>query len=172
MAKQGILDIEKLNRYAKDYDNVLRTLPYFTFQEFAAAMKLNVIEIENEDVIVNARRKAGHTGPYKAGAEIKYPDEIGKLVEMSIKPELTVSRLKDNILNYTEKRILSNAGEKVDHTVKKHPMEKFVVDNHIISHSEDITFSAFFAERNDNVYSPMSSFTGFFPWIDHWRIVT
>ena len=67
MAKQGILDIEKLNRYAKDYDNVLRTLPYFTFQEFAAAMKLNVIEIENEDVIVNARRKAGHTGPYKAG---------------------------------------------------------------------------------------------------------
>ena len=30
MAKQGILDIEKLNRYAKDYDNVLRTLPYFT----------------------------------------------------------------------------------------------------------------------------------------------
>ena len=102
MAKQGILDIEKLNRYAKDYDNVLRTLPYFTFQEFAAAMKLNVIEIENEDVIVNARRKAGHTGPYKAGAEIKYPDEIGKLVEMSIKPELTVSRLKDNILNYTE----------------------------------------------------------------------
>ena len=56
MAKQGILDIEKLNRYAKDYDNVLRTLPYFTFQEFAAAMKLNVIEIENEDVIVNARR--------------------------------------------------------------------------------------------------------------------
>ena len=37
MAKQGILDIEKLNRYAKDYDNVLRTLPYFTFQEFAAA---------------------------------------------------------------------------------------------------------------------------------------
>lgn len=169
MAKQGILDIEKLNRYAKDYDNVLRTLPYFTFQEFAAAMKLNVIEIENEDVIVNARRKAGHTGPYKAGAEIKYPDEIGKLVEMSIKPELTVSRLKDNIFNYTEKRILSNAGEKVDHTVKKHPMEKFVVDNHIISHSEDITFSAFFAERNDNVYSPMSSFTGFFPWIDHFK---
>ena len=48
-------------------------------------------------------------------------------------------------------------------------MEKFVVDNHIISHSEDITFSAFFAERNDNVYSPMSSFTGFFPWIDHFK---
>lgn len=85
MAKQGLLDIEKLKRYAIDYDGVLRTLPYFTFQKFAADMKLNVIEIENEDVITNARRKAGHTGPYKAGAEINYPNEIGKIVEMSIK---------------------------------------------------------------------------------------
>lgn len=165
----GVLDLEKLKRYAKEYDPVLRTLPYFTFQEFAAAMKLNVIEIENENVIVNARRKAGNTGPYKAGAEINYPNEIGKLVEMSIKPELTVSRLKDNILNYQDKKILSNAGERVDHTVKKHPLEKFVVDNHIVSHSEDVTFSAFFAERNDGVFSPMSSFTGFFPWIDHFK---
>ena len=165
----GVLDLEKLKRYAKEYDPILRTLPYFTFQEFAAAMKLNVIEIDNEDVIVNARRKAGNTGPYKAGAEINYPNEIGKLVEMSIKPELTVSRLKDNILNYQDKKILSNAGERVDHTVKKHPLEKFVIDNHITSHSEDVTFSAFFAERNDGVFSPMSSFTGFFPWIDHFK---
>ena len=143
MAKQGLLDIEKLKRYAIDYDGVLRTLPYFTFQKFAADMKLNVIEIENEDVITNARRKAGHTGPYKAGAEINYPNEIGKIVEMSIKPELTVARLKDNILNYSEKKILSNAGQRVDHTTKK--------------------------QTNDNVFSPMTSFTGFFPWIDHFK---
>ena len=169
MAADKLLDLEALKRYAKDYDNVLRTLPYFTFQVFASDMKLNVIEIDNEDVIVNARRKAGHTGPYKAGAVIDYPKEIGKLVEMSIKPELTVARLKDNILNYKEKKILSNAGEKVDHTKKKHPMEKFFVDNHIISHSEDVVFSAFFAERNDGVFSPMTSFTGFFPWLDHFK---
>ena len=118
-----IVDIDKLNRYAKDYDNVLRTLPYFTFQEFATAMKLNVVEVDNEDVLVNARRKAGNTGAYKAGANISYPSEIGKMIEMSLKPELTVSRVKDNILNYSEKKILSNAGEKVDHTVKKHPLE-------------------------------------------------
>ncbi len=166
---KAILDIEKLERYAKDYDAVLRTLPYFSFQDFASAMKLNVIEVENENVLVNARRKAGQTGPYKAGAEITYPSEVGRLVEMSLKPELTISRLKDNILNYTDKKVLSIAGEKVDHTTKKHPLEKMVVDNHIMSHSEDITFSAFFAERNDNVFSPMSSFTGFFPWIDHFK---
>lgn len=168
MAKP-ILDIDALKRYAKEYDSVLRTLPYFTFQEFASAMKLNVVEVDNEDVLTNARRKAGHTGPYKAGAVINYPDEIGKIVEMSLKPELTVARLKDNILNYTDKKVLSNAGEKVDHTKKKHPLEKLVVDNHITSHSEDVTFSAFFAERNENVFSPLTSFTGFFPLIDFFK---
>lgn len=167
--EKGLLDVEKLKRYAKEYDGALRILPYFTFQEFASAMKLNVIEVENENVLVNARRKAGNTGPYKAGASISYPDEIGKLVEMSLKPELTVCRLKDNILNYQEKKIISNAGQKVDHTVKKHPLEKMIVDNHIISHSEDIIFSTFFAERNDNIFSPLTSFTGFFPWIDEFK---
>lgn len=166
---KGLLDLENLKRYAKEYDTVLRTLPYFTFQEFASAMKLNVIEVEKEDVLVNARRKAGNTGPYKAGASISYPDEVGKLVEMSLKPELTVSRLKDNILNYSDKKIISNAGQKVDHTVKKHPLEKMIVDNHIISHSEDVTFSAFFAERNDGIFSPMTAFTGYFPWIDQFK---
>ena len=162
-----IVDIDKLNRYAKDYDNVLRTLPYFTFQEFATAMKLNVVEVDNEDVLVNARRKAGNTGAYKAGANISYPSEIGKMIEMSLKPELTVSRVKDNILNYSEKKVLSNAGEKVDHTVKKHPLEKMIVDNIIISHSEDIVFSAFFADRDDSKFSPLTAFTGFFPIIDY-----
>lgn len=121
MAKQGLLDIEKLKRYAIDYDGRTSYVAVFHVSGSSAAdMKLNVIEIENEDVITNARRKAGHTGPYKAGAEINYPNEIGKIVEMSIKPELTVARLKDNILNYSEKKILSNAGQRVDHTTKKH----------------------------------------------------
>lgn len=165
----GLLDLDKLQRYAKDYDNVLRTLPYFTFQEFASAMKLNVIEVEDEDVIVNARRKAGNTGPYKIGADITYPNEIGKIVEMSLKPELTVCKLKDNILNYKDKRIISNAGESVDYTTKKHPLEKLFVDSTIISHAEDVVFSTFFAERNDAVFSPITSFTGFFPLIDYFK---
>lgn len=162
----ALLNLEDLKRYAKNYDGVLRTLPFFTFQDFAAKMLLNVIEIENEDVITNARRKAGITGPYKAGTDITYTDEIGKIVEMSIKPELTVCRIKDNILNYKEKKVLSNAGERVDHTNKRHPLEKLIVDSMINSHAEDVVFSTFFAERNDSEFSPMTAFTGYFPLID------
>lgn len=165
----GILDIAKLTRYAKDYQNTLRTLPYFTIMEFAKAMKLNVVEVQNEDVIINTRRNAGNTGPYKIGQTISYPNEIGKLIEMSLKPELTVSRLKDNILNYRDKKILSNAGEPVDLTTKRHPLEKLFVDSHIISHAEDVVFSAFFADRNEEVFSPLTSFTGFFPLIDYFK---
>lgn len=168
-AENRVINIDELKRYAQSYDNALRVLPYFTLQEFAQRMRLNVIEVSDEDVLVNFRRKAGNTGPYKAGASISYPDEIGKIVEMSLKPELTVSRLKDNIQNYKEKRVISNAGERVDHVNKRHPLEKTVIDNMVISHTEDVVFSAFFAERDDSAFSPMSAFTGFFPWIDHFK---
>lgn len=169
MAQERVINIDELNRYAKTYDGVLRVLPFFSFQEFARRMKLNVIEVRDEDVLVNFRRKAGNTGPYKAGASISYPDEIGKIVEMSLKPELTVCRIKDNIQNYKDKRVISNAGEPVDHVSKRHPLEKTVIDNMVISHTEDVIFSAFFAERNEEVYSPLTAFTGFFPWIDHFK---
>ena len=169
MAQERVINIDELKRYAKTYDGVLRVLPFFSLQEFAQRMKLNVIEVRDEDVLVNFRRKAGNTGPYKAGASISYPDEIGKIVEMSLKPELTVSRIKDNIQNYKEKRVISNAGEPVDHVSKRHPLEKSVIDNMVISHTEDVIFSAFFAERNEEVYSPITAFTGFFPWIDHFK---
>ena len=169
MAQERVINIDELKRYAKTYDGVLRVLPFFSLQEFAQRMRLNVIEVRDEDVLVNFRRKAGNTGPYKAGASISYPDEIGKIVEMSLKPELTVSRIKDNIQNYKEKRVISNAGEPVDHVSKRHPLEKSVIDNMVISHTEDVIFSAFFAERNEEVYSPITAFTGFFPWIDHFK---
>lgn len=169
MAQTRVINIDELKRYAKTYDGVLRVLPFFSLQEFARRMKLNVIEVRDEDVLVNFRRKAGNTGPYKAGASISYPDEIGKIVEMSLKPELTVSRIKDNIQNYKDKRVISNAGEPVDHVSKRHPLEKTVIDNMVISHTEDVIFSAFFAERNEEVYSPLTAFTGFFPWIDHFK---
>ena len=168
-AENRVINIDELKRYAQSYDNALRVLPYFTLQEFAQRMRLNVIEVSDEDVLVNFRRKAGNTGPYKAGASISYPDEIGRIVEMSLKPELTVSRLKDNIQNYKEKRVISNAGERVDHVNKRHPLEKMVIDTMVISHTEDVVFSAFFAERDDSAFSPMSAFTGFFPWIDHFK---
>ena len=149
MAQTKVINIDELKRYAKTYDGVLRVLPFFSLQEFAQRMRLNVIEVRDEDVLVNFRRKAGNTGPYKAGASIFH--------------------IKFNIQKYLEEQTISNAGEPVDHVSKRHPLEKTVIDNMVISHTEDVIFSAFFAERNEEVYSPLTAFTGFFPWIDHFK---
>ena len=61
MAQTRVINIDELKRYAKTYDGVLRVLPFFSLQEFAQRMRLNVIEVRDEDVLVNFRRKAGNT---------------------------------------------------------------------------------------------------------------
>ena len=161
-----IIKPEGLTEAAKKYDPILRTLPYFTLAQFAAALGLNVIEVENEDVIVNKRRLAGSTGPYKQGMSITYKEEVAKFVESVLKPELVVSKTKDNILNYKDKKVLVMAGTELDLKSKKHPLEQMIVSDEIISHAEDVIFQAFFSERDTDVFSPATAFTGFYPIID------
>lgn len=164
--EKNVVSIDSLTREAKTYDNVLRTLPYFSLQSFCADLKLNLIQVDKEHIIINKRRRANVTGPYRKGAEIKYTEEIGSFYESSLKPELTVARIKDNITGYSEKNVLSNAGEPVDLKSKKHPLERMILDSIVTSHAEDIVFSAFFAERDTSVFSPMTAFNGFFTKLD------
>lgn len=164
MAK--ILDVAALTEAAKTYDSTLRTLPFFSLEACAAALGLNIQEVENEDVIVNRRRQAGATGPYKAGMTITYQEEIAKFFESSLKPELVVSKTKSNINDYKEKKVLVAAGTTLDLKTKVHPLQQMIIESEVISHAEDIVFSLFFAERNEDVFSPATSFTGFFPVMD------
>lgn len=159
----AIINPAGLTEAAKTYDKVLRTLPFFSLEALAQALRLNVIEVENEDVIVNKRRLAGATGPYKQGMAITYKEEVARFVESTLKPELVVSKTKDNILNYKEKKVLVMAGTSLDLKTKKHPLEQMIVRDEVISHAEDVVFAAFFAERDDDVFSPATAFTGFYP---------
>lgn len=161
-----IIKPEGLTEAAKTYDPILRTLPFVTLSQFAAALGLNIIEVENEDIIVNKRRLAGSTGPYKQGMTITYKEEVARFVESSLKPELVVSKTKDNILNYKDKKVLVMAGTPLDLKSKKHPLEQMIVRDEITSHAEDVIFQAFFSERDEDVFSPGTAFTGFFPVIN------
>ena len=161
-----IIDVAALTEAAKTYDSVLRVLPFFSLEECASALRLNVQEVENEHVIVNKRRLAGATGPYKQGMNITYKTEIAKFYESALKPELIVSKTKDNILNYQDKKVLVSAGSTLDLKSKKHPLEQMIVQDEVRSHAEDVVFSLFFAERDENVFSPATAFTGFFPAMD------
>lgn len=161
-----IINPAALTEAAKTYDKALRVLPFFTLEQFAQSLMLNLIEVENEDIIVNKRRKAGGTGPYKQGMDITYKEEIAKFVESSLKPELVVAKTKDNILNYKDKKVLVAAGATLDLKTKKHPLEQMIIRDEVVSHAEDVVFAAFHADRDEDVFTPMTSFTGFYPMMD------
>ena len=157
-----IINVADLTQAAIQYDPVLRALPFVSLSQFAGALGLNIQEVANEHIIVNRRRVAGATGPYKAGMEIEYQKEIMKFYESPLKPELVVSKTRDNITNYKDKMVLVLAGNPLDIKTKTHPLAQMIINDVVISHTEDVIFSSFFAERDDDVFSPMSAFTGFY----------
>lgn len=161
-----IVNVEGISQAAKTYDPVLRVLPFVSLSEVGTTLRLNIQEVENEDVVTNFRRKAGATGAYKPGMDIDYKAEIGKFFETTLKPQLVVAKTKDNITKYTDKKILMLAGKQVDSKTKKHPLEQMIVMNEIKSHGEDVVFSLFFAERDETVFNPMAAFDGFFTKLD------
>lgn len=155
-----------LTEAAKTYDPLLRVLPFYALTAMAQKLGLNIMEVADEDIIVNKRRKAGGTGPYKQGMTITYQEEISKFYESNLKPELVVYKIKDNILNYQDKKVLVKAGRTLDLKKKQHPLEFDIIKDIVTSHGEDVVFSAFYAQRDENTFSPSTSFTGFFPALD------
>lgn len=167
MTEEKIINVSDLTQAAKRYDPILRVLPFFTLQEAAKALGLNIMEVKNEDVLVTRLRQAGGTGPYAPGLTINYKDEVMKFRESTLKPELVYAATKDNITNYTEKQVLVAAGKPLDHKSKQHPLEKMIVESEVVSHAEDVLFSLFHAERVNSTHSPMTAFTGFYPMLDY-----
>ena len=161
-----VITVAGLTEAAKTYDLTLRTLPYFALETVAKKYGMNVINLADENIIVNKRRKAGGTGPYKIGMEITYQAELMKFYESSLKPEIVVFKVKENILNYLENKALVEAGTPIDLKAKNHPQEFIITKDIVISHAEDIVFALFYAERDADVFSPATAFTGFFPTLD------
>lgn len=155
------VNISSLSRAAVTYNNVLRELPYFIFQEKARKLKLNIIKVNGEDIVINVRRKADLVRPYKPGLTLGQEKELKKFFESSLKPETVYAEIKDNILNYKEKNVLTNAGEIVDNKTKKHPLELFILKNMVISFNEDLLFNLFTGQRDDTVASSSTAFNGF-----------
>ena len=163
--RKPVVNGDQLREAARTYDPILRTLPFFAIAEMCSALGLNVVQVDDEDVIVNRRRAAGATGPYQKGMTITYKEEVARFFESSLKPELVVSKTKDNITNYQDKKVLMKAGTKLDLKAKVHPLQQMIVEDEVKSHGEDVVFSAFFASRNAEVFSPMTAFTGVYPLI-------
>lgn len=158
----SVVNIAGLSRAAVEYNDVLSALPLFVFNDVCKSLRLNLLEVEGEDKEVARRRKAGVLAAYKAGKDVKHVAELGKFVEMSLKPELVYSSFLDNITSYRNKKVLSNQGEMLDNKNKKHPLEATILRDIVLSFMEDVTVNLFFADRDDAQDTPATAFDGIF----------
>ncbi len=158
----SVVNITNLSRAAVTYNNLLRELPYFIFQEVARKLRINIVEVDGEDVLISKRRKADFLRPYKPGLSLNDQQELLKFFETKLKPQPVYAELNDNVLSYTDKKVISNAGEPVNNKTKKHPLELLILKDLVISVSEDVIFNLFHAQRDENTASAETSFNGFF----------
>lgn len=61
-------------------------------------------------------------------------------------------------------------GKKMDPALKNHPLERQIIEDMVKSHSEDVVFSMFHADRDEAVNTPSTAFNGFFTKIDMLRL--
>lgn len=156
------VNINDLSRAAVTYNNVLRELPYFKFQEVASNLKISVLEVDGEDVLISKRRNADFLRPYIAGLPLENRKELLKFFEAKLKPEITYAEVVDNITNYRDKKVISNAGEPVNNKTKRHPLELLILKDLVISTTEDVIFNIFHGVRDTQVASAATSFNGFY----------
>lgn len=157
---EPIVNLEGLQREAKNWQNVLRLLPYITMEEVLSKLRITTLEMtQKEDIAITFLRKRGVIRPYDGN--INHNSEVGKPIESSLKLETAYCSMKDNILNYKDKKVLSNAGEKIDNQTKKHPLEKLILESAVKTWSEDVIDGLFPAKRDTSDQSPLGAFNGY-----------
>ena len=162
-----LITITDLQRAAETYDNTLRKLPYLGLSETLNNLGITMLEVDGKDKVVVYHRKGGLARPYTMGSENQVlSGDIGKAFERVLDPQECYTALKDHILNYKAKRVISNASEKPDRKAKDHPLELLIIDSKVKTVGEDIITALFHAKRDEVDKSPMGMFDGFNEQID------
>lgn len=160
----AIVNVSALQRAAEQYDPLLRKLPFAILVEELEAMKINVLEVDQKDKVVQFQRKGGLAKPYVVGDENAVSGTIGKAIERDLTVKPCYAALKDHIMNYRTKRLTASS-EKVDNKTKKHPHELVIIESKVRTIAEDILDAIFFAERDDADKSPQGMLDGFYTLI-------
>ncbi len=158
----AIVNVSALQRAAETYDPLLRKLPFSILVEELDKLKINVLEVDQKDKVVQFQRKGGLAKPYVIGAENAVAGDIGKAIERDLVVKSCYAALKDHIMNYRTKRVTGNTSEKVDLKTKKHPLEFLIIESKVRTIAEDILDAMFFAERDESDKSPQGMLDGFF----------
>jgi hypothetical protein len=158
----AIINVTALQRAAENYDPLLRKLPFHILVEELDKLKINVLEVDQKDKVVQFQRKGGLAKPYVIGDDNAVSGSIGKAIERDLVVKACYAALKDHIMNYRTKRITGNTSEKVDNKGKKHPLEFLIIESKVRTVAEDILDALFFAERDEDDKSPQGMLDGFY----------
>ena len=89
-----------------------------------------------------------------------------KIVVFELKPQGCFMEGYDNLTNYDEEKVMSNAGVKVDDKTKKHPLECEIIKAEVETFNEDVVSAIFFGERDETKKTPTAAFNGFYTTLD------
>lgn len=131
---------------------------FATLTEVANLLKLNVMDLQGKHARINERRRAGGTQSYKIGKNFGLVDKLLGYEPSVIEPKDVVCITKENSQKYDDNELLIIGGTPVSNTTKKHPMETKVAFTLVRSHLEDIVYSLFSAERDEDSNSPRRGF--------------
>lgn len=163
----NIVTVAGLQKAAEKYDPILRQLPAWALAEAIKALRLNVQKVDMKDVIHMERRKSGGTMPYVPTASpITYKDDMLAYESAALEVYETVFKAKENITNYKDVDVQFLGGKPFDNKTKKHPLEYKIIQTMIKTHSEDVMFALFHAERNTAGNNALSCFYGYNSQID------
>jgi hypothetical protein len=167
MSDNKALNVSALQRAAEQYDPTLRKLPFLVLTDTLDSMEINLLEVDGKDKVVMFHRKGSIARPYVVGGTNTVSEgEIAKAIERELEPKACFTALKDHIMNYSNKRVISNQSEKIDNKEKRHPQELLIIESKIRTVGEDMIDAMFFSKRDNDDKSPMGMFDGFNELID------
>ncbi len=158
----NLVNVGSLNRAAETYNNILQTLPFDTLIDACAALGIQVLNVANKDIKLQLQRMGATSKPYAASTTTSdyYPSELGKILERALEVKPCVNAMKDHIMNYVSKNVISNTGEPINNQTKKHPLERMILENVVRTQSEDMLMALFAGERDESDLSPLGMFDG------------
>lgn len=162
------VNVTSLNRESVNYQKDMVVLPYAMLLPFLQEMKISMQEVDNRDVVIVKERRGGLVRPYVVGGTNRtLIGEVNRMKERSLTTEFAFCSIQDNILNYKSKRILYDATkDKIDNKTKKHPYERDILADQVITFSEDIIDAVWHSTRDVADQTPMGMCDGINTKID------
>lgn len=163
-----LVNVASLQRAAEKYQKDMILLPYALLIPTLRELKMSMLEVDNRDIVIVRNRRGGLAKPYALGGDNQtLAEEISRMSERTLETQFAYCSIKDNVLNYKDKRVLFDATkDKINNQSKKHPLEQQILSDQVITVGEDIIDALFHSSRDEADLTPMGMCDGINTHVD------